>query len=166
MKKFVVPIIAIIIVIIGIFLIRNLNKNNKEYELAKITEYNYFISEENDLYGVIDKQGNTIIDSKYTKIVIPNPEEDVFACWENEKISFYNSKHEQLFTQFEYVEPIKLKNVASSLNYEKSVLKYKKDNLYGLIDFKGNVIVKNVYEKIENLEPVEGKFIVEKNYGN
>ena len=43
MKKFVVPIIAIIIVIIGIFLIRNLNKNNKEYELAKITEYNYFI---------------------------------------------------------------------------------------------------------------------------
>lgn len=163
MKKFVVPIIAIIIVIIGIFLIRNLNKNNKEYELAKITEYNYFISEENDLYGVIDKQGNTIIDTKYTKIVIPNPEEDVFACWENEKISFYNSKHEQLFTQFEYVEPIKLKNVASSLNYEKSVLKYKKDNLYGLIDFKGNVIVKNVYEKIENLEPVEGKFIVEKN---
>ena len=55
-----------------------------------------------------------------------------------------NSQKEEKFTEFEKVEPIKLKNVASILCYEKSVLKYEKDGLYGLIDFNEKKITKNI----------------------
>ena len=162
MKKFFIAIIVVIIIIAGYFVLNKINIKKVDYNIEQIAQYNYFIKKENDQYGVIDKQGNNIIDAKYTKIIIPNPEKDIFACWENETITMFNSKGEKLFNDFDEVEPIKLKNVASSLNYEKSVLKYKKDNLYGLIDYEGKVITKNKYTKIENLQPVEGKFIVEK----
>ena len=48
------------------------------------------------------------------------------------------------------------------LSYEKSVLIYKKDGLYGLINFEGKEITKNLYNSIENLQPTEGKFLVSK----
>jgi len=46
--------------------------------------------------------------------------------------------------------------------YEKSVLKYEQDGKYGLIDFKGNVITKAVYNSIEGLENKEGELLISK----
>ena len=42
-----------------------INKNGKKYEIAKIENYNYFVLKENNLYGVIDGNGNTIIPVNY-----------------------------------------------------------------------------------------------------
>ena len=52
--------------------------------------------------------------------------------------------------------------MASNLTYEKSVLQYEKDGLYGLINFTGKEITKPDYDSIENLRPTEGKFLVSK----
>lgn len=73
-----------------------------------------------------------------------------------------NSEGKELFTEYESIKEIKLKSVASDLTYEKSVLQYEKDGLYGLISFTGKIITKPEYNSIENLRPTEGKFLVTK----
>lgn len=162
MKKKIFGVIVLIIIIVGIFLIRNRIKNKFNYEIKQINEYNYYIYKENEKFGVIDKNGGVVIDAKYSELIIPNPEKDIFICYTNENSVVLNSKKEELFKKYEKVEPIKLKNIASTLTYEKSTLMYKKDGLFGLIDFEGNVITKNIYNSIENLQPTEGKFLVSK----
>lgn len=107
--------------------------------------------------------GKEIIAANYKNIVLPNPEKDLFVCYnENDDAEILNAKGEKIFTEYEEVKPIKLKNVASTLSYEKSILAYKKDGLYGIIDFAGKVLTKNLYDSIENLQPTEGKMLVSK----
>ncbi len=154
---------AIIIVIVGIFIFRN-NLNKKyEYKIEEISDFKYYIYKENNQFGVIDENGNVIINANYSNIIIPNPSRDVFVCFKDEKACIFNSKKDLLFEKFEYVEPIKLKNIASTLSYEKSVLKYKKENKYGLVSFDGKIITKNIYDSIENLTSTEGLFLVSQN---
>ena len=161
MKKFlIITIILIIIITGGILGLNKINSLKAEYEIQKVEQFNYFISREADKYGVIDKDGNSVIKADYDSIIIPNPQKDMFVCYKENNSKVLNSKNEELFTEYEEVSPIKLKNSTSTLCYEKNVLIFKKDNLYGLIDFNGNVIVKNIYESIENLQMTEGKFIV------
>ena len=165
MKKKIIIFAIIILIIIGIiFGIKKINNSKITYELSKVNSFEFLQYYENNQYGVIDKQGNTIISAKFKKIVIPNPEKDIFVCYdENENTKILNSEGEELYTEYNKVEPIKLKNVASVLCYEKSVLKYEKDGLYGLIDFNGKKVTKNIYNSIENLQSTEGKLLVSKN---
>ena len=164
MKKKIFIILVIIAIIIAVVLgLKKANTNKYNYEIEEITNYNYYISKENEKYGVIDKEGSQIIETKYDNIIIPNPEKDIFICYiYNGNPEILNSKGEKLFSQYEEVQPIKLKSEASTLTYEKSVLTYKKDGLYGLISFDGKTITQNIYSTIENLQPTEGKFLVSK----
>lgn len=162
MKKILGIILVIFFIIIGIITNNKLIEKKYEYNIESISECKYYIFCKDNKYGVIDKSANIIIEPEYTSIIIPNPEKDVFSCYDEEKSIILNSKKEEIFKQYEEVTPIKLKNVASTFNYEKSVLKYKKDNLYGLINYNGDIITKNIYDDIDNLTSVEGKFIVEK----
>ena len=131
MKKKNIAIIILILIIIGILagivIVKRVNKENREYKIEEISEYNYFVIKENNKYGVIDKQGNIIIEPNYDNIKIPNPNKAVFCCYEEEKIKILNDKSEEIFTQYESVEPLRLKSVLSDLMYEKSVLKYKEN---------------------------------------
>lgn len=160
MKKIILIIITLIIIIAGIFIIKNTSKNKYDYQISEVTDFNYYIYKQGESYGIINKEGEIKINAQYNDIIIPNPEKDIFVCYKGETPEILNSKGEILFTGYEAVEEIKLKNVASYLTYEKSVLKYKKDGKYGLIDFEGKVITKNIYDSIENLRPTEGKLLV------
>lgn len=162
-KVILVLIIAIVLVIVGTIIYKNKQKSKYNYELAKVTEYNYFIYKENGAYGVIDKKGNVVLNAKYENIIIPNPEKDIFICYNGENSEVRNSNQDELFTGYELLEPIKLKNIATATPYEKNTLVYKKDGKFGLIDYNGKVITKNIYDSIENLQPTEGKFIVSRN---
>ena len=162
-KKILIIIISLVIILIGIFILKKINGEKYNYEIDKVEEYNYYISQENDAYGIIDKEGKTIIDPKYTNIIIPNPQKDIFICYNGQKTEVLNSRKELIFTEYEDIEPIKLKSVASTLAYEKSTFIYKKDGLYGLINCDGKKVTENIYESIENLSPTEGKFLVSKN---
>ena len=163
-KKILIFLIAILLIIGIIFGICKIKENSINYEISKVQDYKYFKYNENEKMGIIDKNGNIIIAAQYDDIIIPNLEKDIFICYDNQtnKNKVLNSKNEELFTQYDNIEPIKLKNVASILCYEKSVLKYEKDGLYGLIDFDEKEKTKNIYTQIENLQSTEGKFKVEK----
>ena len=164
MKKKILIIIAIILVVlIGIFVLRKIKDTKYEYKIDKVDEYNYYIYRENEQYGIIDQNGNVVIEAKYSNVVIPNPQKDIFVCYNGQKAEILNSKKEQKFTDYEDIEPVKLKSVASTLAYEKNTLIYEKDGKYGLINFDGKKITENIYDTIENLSPAEGKFLVSQN---
>lgn len=164
-KKYIVGIIIIIAIIICISLIvwNFVVKSKKEYEIAKIEQYNYFVLKQNELSGVIDRRGNTIIPAQYEEVKIPNPEKGIFVCYKGETIEVFNEKNEKILTQYEQVEPIRLKSVSSDLMYEKSVLKYLEGGKYGLIDFSGKKITKPIYDEIDSLTYKEGEILVKQN---
>ena len=161
-NKIFVIIIIFVIILVAFFIIRGKMQSKFNYDIEEINEYNYYIYKDNEQYGVINKNGEIIIEAKYSNVIIPNPEKDIFICYQNEEPEIFNSQKEELFVNYEKVEAIKLKNVASALTYEKSVLIYQQDGLYGLIDFSGKIITPNNYDSIENLQPTEGKFLVSK----
>ena len=160
MKKLIIILITAILVIAGAFFIKYKLDDKYNYTIEAISEFKYYIYNENDKYGVIDENGNIIIDAKYDNVIIPNPSRELFACYNGDSTEIFNSKKERLFENFEKVEPIKLKSVASTLNYEKNTLTYKENGKFGLINFDGKFLTKNVYDSIENLQPTEGKFLV------
>lgn len=165
MKKKILIIIPIILIIIllGTLIARKIKKEKYDYKIEQVEEYNYYIMQEDGLYGIIDKDGNKIIDAKYTKIILPNPQKDIFICYNGQKTEVLNSQKKQMYEGYEDIEPIKLKSVASTLTYEKSTLIYKKDGFYGLLSTDGKKITENIYDSIENLSPTEGKFLVTRN---
>lgn len=167
-KKIIVPIVIIIIIIGVIFLGNKIKQTKIQYEILQVNEYNYFKYNEDGKFGIIDRSGDIIIEAKYKNIIIPNPEKDIFICDNGtEKNIVLNLNGEEIFSEYENIEPIKLKNIASILCYEKDMLIYEKDGQYGLIDFEGKEITKNKYDSIENLQSTEGKFLVsiENKYG-
>ena len=163
-KRFIVFLIIILVIIGVIFGIRRINDSKINYRIEEVNKYNYAKLYENEKYGVIDLEGNVIISPEYKDIVIINPEKDIFICYQDDNSTkILNSKEEELFGGYENIQPIKLKNVASILCYEKNVLTYQKDGLYGLVDVSGKKITKNIYDSIENLKGTEGKLLVSKN---
>lgn len=163
-KSLVLIIIVAIIIIVALFIKGKFQNSKIEYKIEDIKEYKFFKYKNKENYGVLDRDGNIIIEATYKKIEIPNPEKDIFICYKNDEANeVLNSKKDRLFEEYEKIEPIKLKNIASILCFEKSVLKYKKDGKYGLINFEGKKITNNEYDSIENLLSTEGKFLVNKN---
>ena len=143
--------IIVIIAVVAISLLAYylIKVNGRKYEIAQIKEYNYFILKKDNSYGVIDKNGNTIIELSYTEIKIPNPEKDIFVCYQGEDIAILNNQRQEIMAQYEKVEPIRLKNIASDLMYEKTVLKYLENGKYGLIDLSGKKVTNAIYEELD-----------------
>lgn len=165
-KRYAIIIIIVIVILIALasIIVYNITVGNtKNYEIEKIEEYNYFILKQNDLYGVIDKKGNTIITPEYSEITIPNPQKAVFVCHQGDAIKILNEQKEEILTQYNNVQPIRLQNITSDLMYEKSVLKYEKDEKYGLVNFEGKTITKPIYDEIDSLPYKEGELLVKQN---
>lgn len=167
MKKnkiiFILVAIFIIIGIVGCLVIFYNKQNDRNYEIEKIAEYKYFVLKENEKYGVINTKGEVVINAIYDDVKIPNPQKDVFICYDNQNIKVYNSNNEEILKKFEKVEPLRLKNISGDLVYEKSVLKYSKDDKYGIINFDGKIIAKAIYDDIDTLEYKEGELLVKQN---
>ena len=154
--------LIVIIVVAAIIAISYyfIKQNSRKYEIAKIENYQYFTLKKNDTFGVIDKNQNIIIEPNYTDVKIPNPEKSVFVCYQGDDITIFNEQKQEIFTEYEKVEPIRLKNIASDLMYEKTVLKYTENGKYGLIDYSGKKITKAIYEELDSLPYKEGELLV------
>ena len=167
----IVIIIFIVIILTGVILSKN--SKNENYTLEQINNIEYMVFKSDNKYGVINKNGEKVVEAVYDEIDIPNPTKSVFICkydYNQEKqeynIKVLNDKKEQILYQYFIIEAINLDWDTSETPYEKSVLKYKKNGKYGLIDFDGNIILKAKYDNIESLDFQEGLLIVEKNGKN
>ncbi len=163
-------ILAVIILLIAVVTaIIVINELSMQYDIEEIKEYNYFVLTEKSKYGVIDKNGNVIIEPNYIAIQIPNPSKPVFICvssynQENKtyETTVFNDSGTQIFTDYEGVQAISISTNIDSSPYEKSVLSYQKDGKYGLITLEGKVVTKPIYDEISSINYKEGTFLVKK----
>jgi len=165
LKKCVVLIVILIIILIIASTVYNYLKTR--YEVEEVLEEKYLISIQGEKVGVIDKQGNVIIEPQYLEIQIPNPSKPIFVCIYdyNENTNMYKTKvineyGTELFTKYNKVEAINLNGIDTNMPYEKSVLKYEQNGQYGLIDLKGNLVTKAVYDSIDGLSNKEGELLI------
>lgn len=169
--KILILVAAIIILgVIASVIFINIQNSNTDYTIEKVTSFNYFKIYINEKYGVIDSNGNIIIEPKYGNIDIPNPSKPLFvvstvynANSDDNETQVINEKNEKILTQYEKVLPIQLKDANTKVPYEKSVLMYKDKDKYGIIDYNGKKITDAIYDSIESLLYKEGCLLVKNN---
>lgn len=167
LKKIVIAIASIVIICIVAFVItKNINTDNsKSYVLEHISEadYKYFAVYTEGKYGVIDENGNEIIENNYSNMIIPNPVKPIFICVkEDGTTDILNEKSEKIFLEYKRVQAIPTNSTVSNIPYEKSVLKYEEYGKYGLIDFSGNIIADAIYDEISSVKFKEGEILARK----
>lgn len=164
MKKIIKPIIILLIIALIIGLVyMYFQKRNKNYELEIVESYNYYPILKNEKYGIIDLQGNILVDALYEQVIIPNPLKDVFICISNDGTSkALNKNGEELFNNYNEISAIKFTGTVSDMPYEKTVLSYKNGDKYGLIDYNGKEVTKPIYEEITSVPYKEGEILAKK----
>ena len=167
-KKVFAVIIAIIVVIMFVFIIKGLL--SKDTTSGKITTRNYFASYKDNKWGVIDSTGNNVIDPSYKEmILVPNSKVGVFICTYDVdyntgdyKTKVLNEKNQEIFTEFDKIEPMQNVDKSGNVFYEKNVLKVQKNDKFGLIDLTGKEIVPVEYDEITVIKEIENSFKVRK----
>ena len=168
MKKVFAVAIAIVVIIMFIFMIKGLF--TKSSTTGKIVSKSYFVAYKDNKWGVIDETGNSVIEPSYGEmIVVPNNKAGVFICTYDinydtgeYKTKVLNEKNQEIFTEYDKVEPLQNKDKSGNLWYEQNVLKVQKDGKYGLINFTGKQVVSIEYEEITPILEVENSFKVKK----
>ena len=161
--------LAIIVAIAVIVTIVVINELSLQYNIEEIKEYNYFLFTQDSKYGVIDKNGNIIIEPKYIAVQIPNPSKPVFVCisnynqeTKNYETEVLNDNAQKILTNYQNVQAITIDTNTEVSHYEKSVLTYEQNGKYGLITLEGKVITKPIYDEISSINYKEGTFLVKK----
>ena len=168
MKKVFAVIIAIAVIIMFIFIIKKLLVKDKD--TGTISSSSYFALYKDNKWGVINSNGDIVIDPAYQEmIVIPNKEKDVFICTydvdENSgtyKTKAINEKNEEILTEYDQIEPIENIDKNNNVWYEKNILKVEKSGKYGLIDLTGKEVLPLEYDEISGLDGQENSIIIKK----
>lgn len=171
MKKSKIIIITIITILVFVAIAMYLWKRNENsYKIEKVTNIKYNLILENKKYGVIDEIGNIIVKPQYDIIQIPNPSKPVFICMhdynvnlQQYEIDVFNENGQKILTEYESVQALPTESTWDGIPFEKSVLKYKKNNKYGLISLENKMITKPIYDSIKAINYKEGMLLVEEN---
>ncbi len=168
MKKVFAVILAIIVIIMSIFIIKGIF--SKEQKTGGITSKTYFAAFKDNKWGVIDENGNTVIDPSYEEmIIIPDNKTDVFLCtydvnYDTGEYSTkaLNSKNEEIFTEYNKIEAIPNYDENNNLWYEDNVLKVQKDGKWGTINETGEELLKTEYDSIEAIKGIKNALLIQK----
>lgn len=171
MKKSKIIIITIItILVFGAIAMYLWKRNENSYKIEKVKNIKYNLILENKKYGVIDEIGNIIVKPQYDIIQIPNPSKPVFICMhdynvnlQQYEIDVFNENGQKILTEYESVQALPTESTWDGIPFEKSVLKYKKNNKYGLISLENKIITKPIYDSIKAINYKEGMLLVEEN---
>lgn len=168
MKKVLGVIVAILVIIMVIVSIVNVIKNGEDKK--KVKSYSYYTVYENGKFGVINNEGETVINPEYTEIVlIPNKDVPIFICIYDlndqdgtYKTKVINQKNEEIFKEYSKVEAIDNFDSKQNIWYEDDVLRVEKDGKYGLINFEGKEVLPCDYDEITALKGVTNNLLVKK----
>lgn len=159
-------ILAIAVVIMFIFIIKNVLKEKERIN----KDYEYFALYSANKWGVINQDGDIVVTPSYQEmIVIPNKTKEVFICTYNvnEETGTYqtkaiNSKQEEILKGYEQIEALENMDQNENVWHEENILKVKKDGKYGLIDLNGKELLPAQYDEITVLESIENSIIIKK----
>ena len=157
------------------FGITKLNKNQpeiieKSIENVVQVEAKYFSCLQNNKLGIIDEIGNQIIPCEYDEMIqMPDASKDIFICYydidyntNQYKTKVLNKENKEILTGYEQVEGIMNTAGGESMWYESNVLKFKKNEKIGLIDFSGKVVLQADYDDIKALDSVRNRLVIAK----
>ena len=82
-KNKLIVIFIILLILFAFFIYKVFAEDNKyKIKFEEINERDYFLVFD-DKYGVIDKNGDMIVETNFDMIQIPNPSKDIFICMNN-----------------------------------------------------------------------------------
>ena len=168
LKKVAGVIIALAVIIMIIISIVNIVKNSGKNVEVKV--YSYYTAYENGGFGVINNEGEIVIEPTYYEIIsIPNNSKPIFICtYDVDDINgtyrtkAINEKNEEILTGYDKIEAIDNYDSKQNVWYEDNVLRVSKNGKYGLINFEGKEILSCEYDEITALKGVKANFIVKK----
>ncbi len=167
-KVFILLIIIIIAIVAGIFVTKYLNDKSKyDFEIERVTEINYNILYKDNKYGVINRNGDIIVEPVYNIVQIPNPSKDIFICmgeYNSEQkeydVKVLNSNGQELYQEYENVQAIPTETTYDGIPFEKTALKYKENGKYGLLNIDGKKLTDAIYDQISAISYKEGMLLV------
>ena len=167
MKKVLAVVIALLVIVMFVFVIYKLVTNGRG---ERMTNNYYFTSFQDNKYGVINNKGQEVIAPSYQEyIVIPNNRTDIFLCtydvdYSNNtyKTKALNSKNEEVFTDYENIEPIANYDSNNIISYEQNAIKVQKNGKYGIINIEGREILPCEYDDLYSLKNTNNSILVEK----
>ena len=164
-KNFYIVIIIIVLIISAIICSHFISKSEmkkKDYELLQVSERNYFPLKVNEKFGVIKKDGNIVVEPKYDEVQIPNQERGVFVVLSEGEYKVLDENRKEIYTDFQEVTAVCGTDASDEKIYNNSILKYKKDNKYGLLEFDGKTVTDADYDEITSLSDKYGEVLVKK----
>lgn len=167
-KKVIATIVAIIVLIMFVISIKNLLSRTFITKNVSTVD-TYFPAYTNGKWGVIDNHGNEILPCTQDEMVIvPDKNTDLFIClsnadYENETFDtkVVNKEGKEILTNYSHVQAIENSD-GTDIWYENNVLRFEQNAKYGLIDFKGKLVLSAEYDKIYALEGIQKNLIIEK----
>ena len=159
--------ILIIIAIVVSLIIYFSNRTKYVFDVEYVSNIEYNTVEVDNKYGVIDRKGNIVIEPTYNVIQIPNPSKPVFICMSNYntetkeyETKVLNDRKEQVITGYSNIQAIPANSTADNIPFENTVLRYKKNDKYGLISLDGKEITDAIYDEISSVTYKEGMLLV------
>lgn len=167
-KKVIGVIVALAVIIMVIISIINIVKDSEKK--VEVKNYSYYTSYENGKFGVINNDGETVIEPSYDEMIsIPNNSRPIFICTYDVndsdgtyKTKAINEKNEEILTGYDQIEAIDNYDSKQNIWYEDNVLRVSKNGKYGLINFEGQEVCACEYDEITALKGVTSNFLVKK----
>ncbi len=168
-KKVIAVIIVFAVIIMAIVEAKKIFSGSAKVEEKTVTT-KYFAVYTDEKWGVINSKGEIVINPEYDEaIIIPDNTKEVFLCTydvdynkNTYKTKAINSKGEEIVTGYDEVLALENHDSSNNVWYEDDILLVKKDNKYGLVDFKGTSLLNCEYDSIEALKGVQRSFLIEK----
>lgn len=166
---FIIFILIIAVIAIGLAIYFS-NRAKYIFDVEYVSNIEYNTIKVDDKFGVIDGNGNIVIEPTYSVIQIPNPSKPIFICMSNYntetkeyETKVLNEKREQIITGYSSVQAIPTDTTADGVPFENTVLRYKKDGKFGLISIDGKEVTKPIYDEISAVTYKEGMLLVKEN---
>lgn len=137
---------------------------------GKITAVSYFPVYSNGKWGVINSNGDTIIEPQYEEMpVVPNNSQALFICTYDinyetgeYKTKAVNEKNENIITEYDEIKFIDYIDENEKLQIIENILIVKKDGKIGLVDLKNKNLLNIEYDEISILKGVDNSLLIKK----
>jgi len=161
-KKVLIFVVIIFVLVMSFCLIFFSEKRNKnrDYELLTVKDYIYYPLEVEGKYGVIKNNGEIIINPEFDEVQIPNQDKAIFVLKSGDSYKVRDDNNNDIFTNFDMVVAIEGVSSTGEKIYNNTVLKYKKNNKYGILDFSGKKVTDPIYDEVTSLTDKYGEILI------
>lgn len=164
-KKVFIFLLLPFLIILSILGINGLKNLFSSYKVIRKNPERYYASFVNNLWGVIDANGNTIIPNEYKEMItIPNQEKDVFIItYDIKSKTEYSTKainkNGNVILKKPNIIPIEYEN--TDIQFDNNLLAFKENNLYGFIDYNGDIKSEAKYSSFSTFPGIKNRVIIE-----